>query len=208
MSTLILLMAITAFLAGLIYFLHRLQIRKSGELADQTAPLPPLDAASSLNSASEPVNVTDSPATSCLTAMPWQEEVKQLRDNGQFQAALSLCKRQYPRMLAFRQTMITLRSSLNEGQQEEETLQAIYRAAIQAELARHQKTSQETGNIQASLDLPDDTSHYWPNLGYEKLPLLTKTDLRRMVARWGEPKNHNLPEQILTSTHRQDIFHG
>lgn len=218
MTTLLLILVSTALLALLIVGLHKYQQKKTDELADQVASLPPLELQElqelqipeeSAEEAS-PISVVAGSSVVADTSLvadateppaarqPWQEEVKTLRDSGQFQAALSLCRRQYPKALAFRQTMITLRSQIREGDEDPNSLKAIYLAAIQAELAKtNQPAQQETGGDGLPHQLTQAPERYWQEIGYEHLPLLTKTDRKLLVSHWGEPHHHNPANQIL-----------
>ncbi|NNE38504.1 MAG: hypothetical protein HKN08_09380, partial [Gammaproteobacteria bacterium] len=113
-------------IAVLINLLHKNQVRKSREIADQSSPLPSLKPAKSVNADSaSPVLVVAALDSSINTKASWQEEVRQLRESGKYQEAINLCRRQYPKMLALKQTLVTLRAKIKkEDNQSDESLQA------------------------------------------------------------------------------------
>jgi hypothetical protein len=190
----------TALVYALIRYLHAGQLRNARAIADQSTPLPPL----------EDTEITNPPITaSTLSVAPeitpggatasWRDEVKALRDAGRFQEALTLCSRQYPKILAFRQTMITLRSQLKaEDEQPDAQLQEIYRTAILAGLARaaRQQADHNTDLIAQLPDL-DEPKSYWNQYGYAHLDLLSRTDRNVLIKHWGEPANHQQITSLL-----------
>lgn len=182
-----------ALVYGLIRFLHARQVQRTRDIADQGMPLPPLDDTTPAQSIpTEGALTVSPPVTAQAGAQSWRDEVKALRDAGRFQEALSLCSRQYPRMLAFRQTLITLRSQLKSGDEApEEALTEIYRTAILAGLAKagHQPPGADDATT-GELPRIDDPRGYWNELGYRKLDLLTKTDCSLLIRYWGEPQSH------------------
>lgn len=204
MSQILFVLLAAVLVTLLIRFLHAAQAKKSRESADQSDPLPPLtDSEPQAPDFSLEPGPAVMPAASPGTGA-WQDEVKALRDAGQFREALALCNRQYPKMLAFRQTLITLRSQLKQTEAAPDaSLEDIYRTALLADLARAtRELSQTTEDIKATLPALDDARRYWPAVGYEKLDLLTKTDRNLLVRHWGAPKSHlHVSELLDTEIH-------
>ena len=192
MQTFLYTVALVILVGGLIRLLHTLQQRSARLTAEQAAPLPPLD------DVDQPGLVTVAPEVTAAQALPWQDEVKALRDNGRFQEAIRLCRRQYPRMLAYRQTLITLRASMKqEPAVASDTLDTIYRTAILGELARLQKSDfpqPDLAEMNTRLEHPRDV---WQQLGYKNLELLTRQDCRLLADHWGEPRVHTDIYQLL-----------
>lgn len=199
MPTFILIIISLLAVLALIRLLHARQVGESRKFAEQSSPLPPLregeDAQDALPAASSPPleNIHVAAEVSAQSSsLPWQDEVKALRDTGRFQEALSLCRRQYPKMLAFRQTLITLRAKLRQhSDPSEELLGSLYQTAMLGDLCREKKAgdldSREINRQLAQLQAP---RQYWQQVGYRQLRMLTKTDRRMLVEHWGEPANH------------------
>ena len=195
MQLLIALILCASLMAVLTWWLHTTQQRKSREDADQGAPLPPPPDADipDQQPANAGLQVARELSPAHTSAGSWRDEVKSLRDAGQFQEALSLCSRQYPKMLAFRQTMITLRSQLKTSEQEPESaLKDIYRTALLAGAARESRGTDTAGNdLLAQLPDLEAPETYWHDIGYRHLDLLSKTDRHLLIKHWGEPSKHN-----------------
>jgi len=185
---------------ALIKVLHASHLRKTRDIADQGMPLQPL-VDLELSAAPAPrstVTVAQALSASGHEPASWREDVKALRDAGRFQEALALCSRQYPRMLAFRQTMITLRSRMKSGEEEPaEALKDIYRTAIMASLSKASQEPLTESDIREKLPMLNDSRHYWNELGYRHLDLLTKTDCSLLIRHWGEPVRHNDINQLI-----------
>lgn len=189
-----------ALVYALIRYLHAGQIRNSRAIADQSTPLPPLEDTESADTPVAATTLTVAPEITPGTTASWRDEVKTLRDAGRFQEALTLCSRQYPKMLAFRQTMITLRSQLKaEDVQPDAQLQEIYRTAILAGLAKAARQQAESGaDIIAQLPVLEAPKSYWDQYGYAHLELLSRTDCNILIKHWGEPANHQQINSLLT----------
>jgi len=193
MSQILIVLFAALLVTLLIRLLHAAQAKKSREIADQSDPLPPL---TDSEPQTPPFSLESGPAVMPATssgAGAWQDEVKALRDAGQFREALALCNRQYPKMLAFRQTLITLRSQLKQAKETADaSLEDIYRTALLADLARAtRELSKTTDEIKLAMPALDDARRYWPAVGYEKLDLLTKTDRNLLERHWGAPQSHH-----------------
>jgi hypothetical protein len=186
----------TLLVAILITVLHRYQINKFRETADRSNPLAPLipitpydDDLDSLNS-ERSVTVVSEIAIQPCENLSWQEEVKNLRESGYFQEALTLCRRQYPKMLAFRQSLVTLRACIKKEEDiPEERLASLYQTAILGNMIKHKKNT-ACFDISHQRQKIQNPRECWQNLGYRNLDLLTKTDCRLLVKYWGEPDTH------------------
>lgn len=164
------------------------------ESAELHTPLPPLEIPE--KSRREPVGIAEG-LTPGFKPLSWQEEVRHLRDAGLFQEAITLCKRQYPRILAFRQTLITLRASIREDEAiGDDTLASLYKTAILGSAAK--ADDNETG-IKLSADSPllKDPRQHWNSLGYRHLELLNKTDCKLLEKHWGKPETHSEIDSLL-----------
>ena len=193
-------LAALVLVIALIRALHAGHLRKTQDIANQGMPLPPLGDPGLADTSPLRWTVTVAQALSASSHEPasWRGEVKALRDAGRFQDALALCSRQYPRMLAFRQTMITLRSRMKSGEEEPaEALKDIYRTAIMAGLSKASNEPLTESNIREKLPMLNDSRHYWNELEYRHLDLLTKTDRSLLIRHWGEPVRHNDINQLI-----------
>jgi len=179
--------------AILITVLHRFQINKTREAADRTSPLTPLTHHDEeLNSISpeRSVTVVSEIAMQPYENLSWQEEVKNLRESGYFQEALALCRRQYPKMLAFRQSLVTLRACIKKEEAiPEERLESLYQTAILGNMIKQKKNTASL-DISFQIQKLQNPREYWQSLGYKNLDLLTKTDCKLLVKNWGEPLTH------------------
>lgn len=96
-------------------------------------------------------------------------------------------------MLAFRQSLITLRARLKqEPAQSEESLKDLYRTAVLGDLVRVSNKADKTlADIESLTDRLEAPRAIWNTLGYRNLELLTKTDRKLLVQHWGEPERHD-----------------
>ena len=183
-----LLIAMLILVAVLSITLRKNEQKKSMESAELHTPLPPLEIPEKPHR--EPVGIAGD-LTPGFKPLSWQEEVRHLRDAGLFQEAITLCKRQYPRILAFRQTLITLRASLREDEAiVEETLVSLYKTAILGSAAKAIDGTL-TVNLSADSPLLEDPRQHWNSLGYKHLELLNKTDCKLLEQHWGKPETHS-----------------
>lgn len=189
-----------ALVAVLIRYLHRLQLRSSRDFAEQTAPLPPLDNPEAPQGSPGDRIVTLAPERrgNPSAALPWREEVRQLRETGKFQEAINLCRRQYPKMLAFRQTLITMRASFKQAPEvSDESLDNLYRTALLANIAKARKNDPAADDIDTLSDRLENPRQHWDRLGYKHLDMLTKNDCRLLTESWGEPTHHGDITQLM-----------
>jgi len=192
MTTFLLILSSLVLTATIIWCLHQYQIRKSLEIAESSNPLSPLDIETRVDRRQE-INVIAEIGQMPSRKPSWSDEIKALRDSGSFKEALALSKRQYPKMLAFRQSLITLRARLKqEPAQSEESLKDLYRTAVLGDLVRVSNKADKTlADIESLTDRLEAPRAIWNTLGYRNLELLTKTDRKLLVQHWGEPERHD-----------------
>lgn len=211
MQNLFLIAFVVLLIAGIIHVLHRYQLRERREHADRSAPLstPPLTFAES----DEDVVLTIDARTEAGSrdeaaeseeGAPWLQELKRLRERGDFPRALALSRVRHPRVQAYQQTLVTLRAEIKQAQREGRSLQpmlsSLYRHAALADLFRHDSRCRPDPDSPLAphlaalaaehLDLP------WPQIGYRRLRLLTRTDIRLLTEAWGEPDAHRHAEEV------------
>jgi len=195
MYSFLLILSAIAFTALMIFFLHKNHLKKTLEIAESTNTLAPLENdltdMDDLSTRRE-IRVIDEIGQAHQNSQTWSEEIKSLRDSGSFREALALSKRQYPRLLAYRQTLITLRARFKqESTYSEESLSELYQTAVSGDLVKIKKDGAiNTSDIIVQLNQLGSPREYWHTLGYKNLDLLTKTDRRLLVQHWGEPENH------------------
>lgn len=192
MQTYLFILLALALIAALIWILHKNQLKKSLEIAEQSNPLPPLEHPGSREGHTIKVGLAAEMQSRPREPVIWQDEVRLLRESGRFQEALSLCRRQYPKMLAFRQSLITLRAKIREENTGSgDVLNALYQTAVQGDWVKAQR-QEGIPEVDITLQLQrfEHPEHYWDRLGYRHLDLLTKTDCKMLVEHWGEPGNH------------------
>ena len=147
MNTLLLILSCIVLTAAIIWCLHQYQIRKTREIAESSNPLSPLDINTRAPATQhrQEVNVMPEIGQGAHQNRSWSDEIKSLRDSGYYQEALALSKRQYPKMLAFRQSLITLRARLKqEPAQSEESLRDLYQTAVLGDVVRVSNKSDKT----------------------------------------------------------------
>src|SRR5688572_25577460 len=98
-----------AFLGACIWFLHRIQLRRTVENADLTAPLDALDEGRLPELVGTPQQAAPAADNN------WLAQIRTLRESGQLEAALSQSKAHFPKTQAFQQAAIILRQQIREG---------------------------------------------------------------------------------------------
>lgn len=205
MQLFVVLLIFTFLISAVIGYLHRNQLNKSKEAADLNSPLPPLSDDQVKAGTRQPIGVVPALHTQEDKGLTWQDEVRQLRDSGQFMEAISLCKRQYPKILAFRQTLITIRAQLKEDPSiTEEVLESLYKTAILGNWVKSDTSNPDT-EMRHKLETLQNSRRYWETLGYKQLEYLTKTDCKFLVEHWGEPEAHNSINIFLDSSIQTNI---
>lgn len=173
--------------AGIIVLLHRDQRRKRAEIVERTAPLAAVDLAFDAPAAEAVTNSNDN----------WQEQVRQLREQGKEQAALALCRLQFPRIQAFQQAALILRhlvrNRLEANQDAGSELRELYRSAVMADLYRSGNPVKPRDPRHALQQLLQREFDY-QSIGTGELRLLTKSDVRHLEQLWGRPAQHRHAE--------------
>lgn len=188
-------------IALIIHLLRKQQQRVMRESADRSAPLQPMDFRY------EPsANSSEASEDALYETGNWQSSIKELREAGEFEKALILCRQFHPRIQAYQQSLVTLRAmirdDINHQRNPAENLRELYRYAALADLFQSQSSYHEQlrkislpGSLAAeaheTFDLP------YPHLGYRYLKMLNKTDIRQLRQAWGEPEHHQHTEAFL-----------
>lgn len=123
----------------------------------------------------------------------WLNQVKRLRDESSLEAALILCRANYPRVQAFQQSGIILRQQIRDlieiHRPVTTELKLLYRMAVLADLYRNsnpRKPKNPEHTLQALLAQDFD----YQQIGTRQLRLLTKSDIRHLEQLWGRPAAH------------------
>jgi hypothetical protein len=192
MYSFILILLTIAFTSLVVFYLHKNHLKKTLEIAENTSTLAPLENDMVPARVESGIRVIDKIRQSPQKTTSWSDEIKALRDSGSFPEALALSKRQYPKLLAYRQTLITLRACFKqESTYSEESLNDLYQTAVSGDLVKIKNYGvRSTSDINKELIKLGSPREYWNTLGYKNLALLTKTDHRLLVKHWGEPENH------------------
>jgi hypothetical protein len=174
--------------------LRKNQQQHARETADRTAPLPALDdtlpdfAPPPFASASTPPNSADN----------WLQQVRTLRTSQQYDEALEVCLSQFPKAQAIQQAAIILRQQIKVSQENniafEDLLQNLYNLAAMADVyggTRH--AAAPVAQIMAALY---NCKGNYRAMGYQKLKLLNKNDIRLLEEAWGKPTTHRRAEEI------------
>lgn len=104
-----------------------------------------------------------------------------------------------PYPAAFREAALGLRATIREKAKAKESYEdeliALYKVAVwQSFGMKYSERAQTIGfNILERIPggLITNLKYEYQTMGYEKLELVNKTDAKRMVELWGEPKNHS-----------------
>ncbi len=132
----------------------------------------------------------------------WQDQVKKLKDNGEYELALVLCQQQFPKAQAFQQAAILLRLQmkllLDQQQDLGPLLTRLYRCAVLADLFRS-GAAHKPANPRLALKALATHEFHYQDVGHRQLKLLSKSDARLMEQRWGEPHQHQHAETMLGS---------
>lgn len=132
----------------------------------------------------------------------WADRIKKLR--GEPVKRLSLALENMPLPASFKEASIAIRALIRDKRKlkeeyEEELALLYWLAAINSFSIPYSKTLQEPGyNVIESI--PGNKLKSLPfsykSLGYEKLELLNKTDIKWLIAQWGEPNTHSTLHEI------------
>lgn len=185
-----LVLLIFAFLGACIWLLHRIQLRRTAETVDRTAPLPALDERLQLAISGEAGPANDN----------WLAQIRILRESGQLDAALGLSKAHFPKTQAFQQAAIILRQQIRNGLDQfhpvDPLLKQLFHTAALADLFRTSSSHKPQDPHVALLAVRDRTFEY-ANIGHLRLKLLNKSDVRALEQLWGNPLTHRHVEDVL-----------
>lgn len=199
-----------ALLVGIIYALRQHQERTRQELVAREQPLPPLPKKTATDTTAKTVGLEERPVPPApeapAPAQPptaetsdWRQACQELRDQGRFDEALSVCQQAWPQWQSFdhaaRVMRAAIRTHARDSVQYQSWLQRLYTLAAQASFLhdkvdglpdpnRQQLTRLFTPQQVATLDMP------WSQIGYQHLRLLTKSDRKQLVQWLGEPETH------------------
>jgi hypothetical protein len=183
-----------AFLGACIWFLHRIQLRRTVENADLTAPLDALD------EGRLPELVGTQPQAVAAGDNNWLAQIRSLRESGHLDAALSQSKAHFPKTQAFQQAAIILRQQIREGldhfQPVDAQLRELFHTAALADLFRT-SSSHKPHDPQAALAAVRDLSFQYSAIGHLRLKLLNKSDVRALEQLWGNAAAHRHVEEVL-----------
>lgn len=190
--------AVALLVWGIIVLLHRGQLRQRSDIVERSAPLAALD----LDFIDTPANPTGT-GSAVAARVPdegsegntdnWLEQVKHLRDSGEHDAALQLCRQQFPRIQAFQQAGVLLRQRVRERidahQPVTRELTELYRCAVLADLYRNSNPlkPREPGRTLQQLNAIEFD---YMAIGTRQLRLLTKSDVKHLEQLWGRPARH------------------
>ena len=126
----------------------------------------------------------------------WTDEIKRLRDNPA--QRLSMALQNLPLPGAYREAAIALRAIIREERKTqkpyEKSLKALYwLAGMDSFRIDYAENAKCPGYNVVEIIPQKVTKTMIPNyrtLGYTKLPLLNKTDVKWMIELWNEPESH------------------
>lgn len=210
MQSFFLLLLGLAILGACIWFLHRLQLRKTAETAELTAPLDALDSAPlpdfavaapvADSSAGASAGAASQPAAASSGDNNWLAQIRALRESGQLDAALGMSKAQFPKTQAFQQAAIILRQQIREGLEQFQPVNAqlaeLYHTAALADLFRA-SSSHKPLDPQAALAAVRKLDFPYATIGHLRLKLLNKSDVRALEQLWGPPTAQRHVEEFL-----------
>lgn len=144
----------------------------------------------------------------------WANKIKELKD--EHEARLELALENLPLPGAFSEAAIALRALIRnakkEGHDWKPLLQRLYQmAAYESFMLDYAPRLQQPGyNVMENVPGKTVTSlpFTYDQLGYRKLRLVNKTDIKWMIEAWGEPKEHTTLNAMHKATwdHYEDIL--
>ena len=201
MQSFLLLLLGIAIVGACIWFLHRIQLRRTVENADLTAPLDALDDTRlpDFAGAQAPVAAA-SAAIAAANDNNWLAQIRTLREGGQLDAALGMSQAHFPKTQAFQQAAIILRQQIREGLEQfhpvDPLLRELFHTAALADLFRT-SSSHKPVDPQAALAAVRNLTFSYPAIGHLRLKLLNKSDVRALEQLWGNPSAHRHVEEVL-----------
>jgi len=225
-----LIVLLIALTIGIILLLHRYQLKNRSDIIDRTTPLAAVDlyfapepatpapvkvSHVSMQGTPTPASVTAAAGTEKppLPAEPesdtdnWLNQMKRLRDESSLDAALTLCRANYPRVQAFQQSGIILRQQIRNlieiHRPVTAELKQLYRMAVLADLYRN-SNPHKPKNPEHTLQALQTQDFDYQQIGTRQLRLLTKSDIRHLEQLWGRPGTH-LHADIALGTRWQEL---
>jgi len=212
MLAIVSLMVALGLLCLTVYGLHKYQAMEVEYSVERSMPLPALDCETSTAIEVSTTNIDSPPPEKKSSDVKppaagpktWQEELAEMKKNGDILGALTVCEHEFPLWAAYNQACIVLRAKLRSSKLDENELDKLltqlYRTAATAELL-HDKSPQTRRltlnqlkklkfHRAEKLDMP------YSEIGYAHLRLIRKGDIKLMQARWGRPLNHSPPRQL------------
>ncbi len=211
MEIIVTLSFIGALVMFIIYQLHKYEVKGSQINIDRSTPLPPLSNEEKWRSKQlvDPENEQEDYYSSLLKNEKanddkmWLEDVKHLRKHQQLRQAQAICYQMQPLKDAFEQTCLILRAEIREldkkSNRHAEALDELYRTAAyysflydklsDSQPSLHNTVKYLKRDDWVSLDMP------YEKIGYDKLKLLKKNDIKALIALWGEAKTHQSARQ-------------
>lgn len=219
-------------LVAMVYLLHRHNQVETRQLADRSAPLPPLHGATLRSSPETPSDTTDVPfrtetsvATTPAAPTPesameddenssggsWYDEVAELKRRGALDAALRICHSAFPLWSAFQQATLIRRAQikarLTARQEYISELRDLYHLAAVAELLHGRAKAEESLSLTQlkMLNMNDILAldMPYPEIGFVHLRLIKKTDIKLLQDVWGKPNQQRSPRVVHEAMWRQ-----
>jgi hypothetical protein len=183
--------------AVLIWVLHRNQQRNALEIAERSAPLPGVEESSLTELSQEP---EPEPTDADEHRGNWQSALKGLKEQGNLDAAISLCRQHYPRLQAFQQAAVIHRQQIRQAMETQlpvnRILEDLYRVAVLADLYRTDNPIRPS-DLQATLEMLEPHEFPYKEIGFRHLKLLNKSDIKHLQQLWGNPAQHRHGEEAL-----------
>ena len=145
----------------------------------------------------------------------WLKVVNRLKREQRYDEALALAKSNFPLWSAYNQACILLRKKLKDGQESQTlnesdfqaVLQELYRTAVIAEFLHDNESHSERLELRQlrRIDLSSLESLETPftELGYSRLRLLRKFEIKLMREHWGRPHKQQLPRRYYSAIWEQ-----
>ncbi len=216
-------LGVISLLVLIVWALHRHQQRKNEESVDRNLPLPPLEFRENnvegMDVAEDILGITPD-ARSAPTPPPlreqqntvasyegteqWLHSSRELLSQGKFEEALNVCQGALPQMGAFRQACVILRAQIRDlkkqGRSYLQPLTDLYHMAALADFfhAKGANIKSLSPIFIKQIDFTQWQSLATPyaRLGYKRIALLTKTDVKWFVQEWGEPDAHEAMHEL------------
>ncbi len=127
----------------------------------------------------------------------WADNLDALKRAGDLQAALAVCRNNYPFPYAFSNAAVTIRKAIRKRRKAkvdyDDLLLELYQNAVCQDFFEHLKWTAITDNKLASRTAKEFTPRIacsYAQMGHKRLPALGKTDIKWLVERWGDVEGH------------------